>query len=379
MAPPTNAQLRNQVAQLKRAKAARTRNTTALIPRSVRPNTNALTGQAVHGICSVSNPFCDEARGSKWPDGTSARTIAFPRRFRIPVTVDAAGKAGVLLNPANAKSSVEIIGQAPGHAPDCFIGTTSGNNIIFQVTAANAIPYLPILSSDFDQSRVVSCGFSFTPTLSLMDAQGTANFIEIGTLTSEVGATIVVDPNNLNMPTYITNPLRTDKSMFILSRPSGPQSRLFKERDEAVAATITAAGGEIKHNDITSNDWSAIVLYVDGAPPSTQVGYIEVYQHLEVTINLGAPTANAWAPVLTPPPMLNMKYQQASQAITRHNGFIGNATTVDNSFVAKARSYVAGAIDLGADAIDATHAAFSIIRGDSVGARNASKRIMNVE
>lgn len=331
MAPPTKAQLQNQVKQLKAAKKARNQ------PKANQPrvaNSNAMLARLAHQACDVTNPFCVGSIRSKWPDGSSAYTIAMPRRKRIAVTTNSNGSVAVVLSPC------------AGGFCDYMVGTL--NNTTLQASfsipdkTADVRNYEPVLqdlgtvTTSYTQSRTVSCGFSFTPTASFTDAKGSYSFIESNSLILKSTGTFDFDASVLQRPTYYTVPLRNTDSTYIISRPSGASSREFHDIGFA-KVTSGSIDNATSTQSVNTQDWSAIYLIVQGGPTSQVVGFIDVYQNVEVTIKTSDVTM---APMLTPAPPMNNMLVKASQALSRTNVPVsGTVDKVDKTFLAKAYDF----------------------------------------
>lgn len=330
MAPPTKAQLQNQIKQLKAAKKK------AKPPPQPRAgNSNLALARLAHQACDVTNPFCVGSIRSKWPDGSSAYTIALPRRKRIAVTTNSNGSVAVVLSPS------------AGGFCDYMVGTLNNTTLIASFSipdkTADVANYNPVLqdlgatTTSYTQSRTVSCGFSFTPTASFTDAKGSVSFIESNSLTLKSTGTFNFDASVLQRPTYYTVPLRNTDSTYIISRPSGVSSREFHDIGYA-KVNAGSIDNATSTNSLDTQDWSAVYLIVQGGPVSQVVGFIDVYQNVEVTIKTSDTTM---APMLSPAPPMNNMLMKASQAMSRTNVPVtGTVDKVDKSFLAKAYDFL---------------------------------------
>lgn len=268
MAPPTNAQLRNQVAQLKRAKNQQ-RNA---------PRNRVINPRDAEAICSVTNPFCEVSRHSKWPDGSSLPTIPVPQRTRILVQTDSEGFATMLFTTGNVGYRVDgLIGKVvlddiynPGQ-PTAVFNPETGVDL-----GTTPIQYQPSLMWA-NEVRTVSCGFKFTPVLSLMEATGYATFCEVEDqeIADDPGKTrppYRYDIMSMQRTVIVSSPLRSDSSLYITARPEGTASRQFVTRKPTP---------EYAYNTLYHTNWSNILFSVSGAPTNRVIGYIDVYSNVE--------------------------------------------------------------------------------------------------
>lgn len=288
--------------------------------RSQRPLQPSQTGiHDAHQVCAITNPFCEESKGSKWPDGSAAYSVGVPFRKRIYLTTDANGRVAELFTSDYSAVAIR-----------CLVDT---NNVASFVTRDIVGPFP---SSDLTNVRLVSAGIKFTSTLAPMVASGSVTLIELpaddGTqgadpLTDIYGGS--VDLNDQNRSTYLTVPLRVDKNLYGILRPSGPESRIFNPADP------------VSDPNVTMYDWSSLMIAVSGAPASTTVGFVDVYYNFEFIFE--PLSASAIFQTRAAPDSSVMR--MISQKITRSgNGYLGTDASVDNGFISNALSWLGGAV-----------------------------------
>jgi hypothetical protein len=265
--------------------------------------------EMAHAICSVTNPFCPESRNSKWPDASANQTLSIPVRQRINLTTDAEGEVSKIFTsayPAGVLNGVTVAGVF-----DTNITTN----------------YSPVFD-DADSVRLVSGGIKVTPITSAMNSQGIINILELPPADDIFTEYALVDTTLKNFATYESLPLKSDKSIYSILRPSGPLAREFH---------IPQTTSDIV---ITTNDWSSVCVNVTGGAVSTVVAVVDIYMNFEVTVGV----TSSLGFITTRPPGLSNRIIQGSTAITLHTGtYKGSDDSVDQSFMSKAFGYLKSA------------------------------------
>lgn len=261
-----------------------------------------------HEVCAITNPFCPESKNSKWPDASSAQTLTIPVRQRVNLTTDAEGEV------TRVFTSAYPTGMATGT-------TASG---VFTMTALSS--YSPIFS-EADNYRLVSGGVKVTPITSAMNSQGIINIIELPSSDLIQSDYLSINTTLKNFATYESLPLKSEKSIYSVFRPSGPLAREF-----APLQTSTFAGA-----DVGTYDWSSICVNVTGGSPSETVAIVDIYLNYEVTVGvaseLGFLTSKA--------PGSSSLLTRASTALVLSSGtFKGSDSSVDESFLSRAFSFL---------------------------------------
>ena len=268
--------------------------------------------QFAQDICAATNPFCDESRGSKWPDASSAQTLSVPVRQRVNLTTDADGEVTKVFI---ANYSVGILNY----------GTVSGSATL----TGNATNYAPVFASA-DSVRLVSGGIKITPITSATNSQGIINVIELPSTEACQTEYFNVVTTTKNFPTYESLPLKSDKSIFSIMRPSGPQSREFFD----IYTDVTMA------TNLSTHDWSSICVNITGGAFSTVVAVVDIYMNFEVTVQ----TSSELGFLTTRAPGLDPRVLRASTAITLDTGtYVGSNYSVDQTIMAKAFGYLKSA------------------------------------
>lgn len=262
--------------------------------------------EMAHAICAVTNPFCPESRNSKWPDASANQTLSIPVRQRINLTTDAEGEVSKIFTssyPAGVLNGVTIAG-------------------VFDTNVAT--DYSPVFL-DADSIRLVSGGVKVTPITSAMNSQGIINVIELPPADDIFVEYALVDTTLKNYATYESLPLKSEKSIYSILRPSGPQAREFN-----VPQTTSST-------EISTHDWSSICVNVTGGAVSTVVAVVDIYMNFEVTVGV----TSSLGFITTKPHGLNNRVIQGSTAITLStNTYKGSDSSVDQSFMSSAFGYL---------------------------------------
>lgn len=271
------------------------------IGRSVQVGEHAL----VEEVCSITNPFCEASRGSKWPDESSGQTLAVPVRQRYYLTTDANGRGGILFNPTYA------LGVAQG--------TMANANAWTWTLATGNYPlstYAPVFP-ETEAYRVVSGGVKITAVTSQMTSSGIINVIELPPADNGADYGIIV-PTSRNYPSYDSLPMKSSDSLFAIFRPYGPTARQFHD-------FLASADSPLPPAAFSTNDWTGIWVGVEGATPSAAVLVVDVYLNFEILPITTATIGYLTSPTAYPNPMLT----RASTAITRY-GAIRRGTDESN-------------------------------------------------
>lgn len=279
----------------------------------------------VHEICAITNPFCDESKGSRWPDGSAGYSVPFPQRYRFYVSTDSTGRAAVLTT-VNPRRSMYTAATFTG--PNDVVDGWNGQNIDDAAFSAG----------NFSSVRVVSSGVKFVCTLAPMYASGSVTMIEVppNEEESNINAYLSFSLTQQNKPTYVTMPLRDNRALYGLHRPSGPDARSFGDLDYIVDP---GAVPPVEVASYSTFDWSSLIFYIKGAPANTTVGFVDVFLNLEYEV-IANSTLGTFA---RPAPVEDKVAMQGNQYLTRQlNMHVGDDATVDESFIGKASRFLSG-------------------------------------
>lgn len=110
--------------------------------------TKAVTNRFTHQVCGLTDPFCNDAIGSKFPDDSSTRTLPYTRRGRVTMNSDASGDLAYVFNPQYVYEPFTYASVRTGSAVTSW--ADSG--------AASVMP-------NVTKYRIVSCGFRLKSVL----------------------------------------------------------------------------------------------------------------------------------------------------------------------------------------------------------------------
>lgn len=245
-------------------------------PRPVGQHPPGFRNSLVPVVCSITDPFCPEAAGAKWPDGTIYKTVPYQNRFTISGTTGATGSAVVWLSP----------GLYYNYATNSPAAST--------VTWPNAFSIGGATPTGWQYGRIVSAGCKVMPTVSMTNSSGYFVCNEIteyaaGGASSTIGAMSDVQ--------IMTQPM--NQGEFVWISRAGPQGHVFR-----------APGGNTEFGT-SSGDRTALMIQLVGGPASTAAFTVEVIVNWEFTFS----AQDAMNPIATNSPPTNPTLQRASEAV----------------------------------------------------------------
>lgn len=261
-------------------------NTKSRIRNKSKGNHDASSGghkmALVHQICGITDPFCNHAKGAKYPDNSSSRTLPYPLRARGGLSTTAAGIGGFLWHPQYSFSPITY--------PSSYAGSVmSLNNFPIQTLVAGPSTY-----------RIVTSGFIVRNICAPLTASG---MVHIRWFANPSGAHYgSVDGLTYNCSNSIDIPLQDCKELVVITTRSPRMPQLFNEvvNDTGVVTTII------------DNGFCPITVYVDGCPATTSVLDIEYLINYELTF----PDSDGLSMLGTPPPPANALVTQAAAVVT---------------------------------------------------------------
>ncbi len=277
-------------------------------PKPSRIGTSMHSLQAA--VCSVTDPFCDHAKGGRWTDETNVPSLPYQVRAMLTVATDANGSACVAILPD-------------------LVGGWSTTNTITGTTAAFTGDFTPLDGTIVpSQYRLVSGGWKFISTVAPMYAQGEIAGIEFSGGHVDLTAVAI---NPFKVPARYSQPLADRKPVHYVYRPAGPDARKFQQY----------AAGPTPINAGTSNDWTWSICSIYGGPVSTTVGYIEMTFNFEFLFEENS----AYNSFLSKPPGSNPLISTASSHVqsSRPPFISGSTDAVSNKLALLANKALAGA------------------------------------
>lgn len=296
------------------------------------------------GVCSVTNPFCEEAVGAKWPDNSYTKSATFDvRAIPVTVTTNATGLAALLFTPTRDV--------------DYFLATCAGTTATYGAATGWTIATYPT-TADVVRWRLTSMGIRIRAVVNKMTAAGSVRI----RLFSPMGGTTLnaLDINSTMADEVADIPVSrlVENDIYVVSKPLGDLARLFVSQTQDTNSTTFVNPG-----------WQVIQVGVIGAAATTATLEISVYKHFEFIFADGN-DKNAFT---SKPPANSLAVREASAStIDKVGNFLeGTAQRVDAIYQSKALR-VAGAIATGIYT-GSPLAAIAYYKGSE------PKRLMNVD
>lgn len=267
----------------------------------------------IHGSCSITNPFCDEAIGARWPDNSYTKSNGWSATSCLRTIVSNATGSGCELYLPSPQ------GIAVGSVTAGVCNYTSS----YAVTSPSTPP------SGVARWRVTSWGVSVSaPYISPMNAAGLVSIRLISPLTgSPLGA---IDAVTQFADSKIDIPLAKliNTEQFVVPMPLGEMARLFVE------GSSFGGAGPVAVSSFVNPGWQCINVAVTGTTPSTACLLVKLYYNFEIIFNDGEAASN----FSMPPPHDSPILQKANSGLLERVGnFIeGSVSKVDALFSSKA-------------------------------------------
>lgn len=236
-------------------------------------------------LCSITDPFCDHARGAKWPDGNSFATVPFQNRAHIVMNT--------LANAGNVFYFTPI--AAPFNA---LPGVGFGAGVYTMGATFSSSTGLINLSSTFSGFRVVSGGLILR---NLMTVQTTSGYLIVSRLSIMPILGSTVSPGVMLNPQVTTYPIVPGMEVPVLFKPLGADSRNF-------VPFLTT-------NNVNLIDpaWDIIKVEIVGAVASgTAVIDVELFYNYEMQLNADSILASTFQKANP----MSLKMTQASNRLT---------------------------------------------------------------
>lgn len=266
----------------------------------------------VRDVCSVTNPFCPEAIGARWPDNSYTKSVGWSITDRqMSLGADAAGTAGVVF--AGDLGAAYTLGSFSGAT-----ATWSANWSQLTAMPSNSVRY-----------RLTSWGIKVSSNLSKFTAAG---MVRVRLFSPISGATLGTSSINSNMADFAMDiPLSRviEKDLFIVPAALGDNARFFRANE---SYTSTVANWQ-------NPGWQIVQIAAEGAPASVNVLNLSIFYNFELVFADGD-ASNAFA---QPPPKPQPGVIKAVAGIVPMigNAITGTAETVDRLYNTRVGQFVA--------------------------------------
>jgi hypothetical protein len=317
---------RNRKAKGKKKQQPSKRKQKASRPRRAKMGMNMAAGmQTAMGICSVTNPFCPEARGARWPDNSYTKSVGLSYQSSTTLSSDANGKL----------SSILMVGSSPLIAAGVVTGDAVAytNSVLFPgISAPSAVA----------RFRLTSYGVRIFCVGTKMNTQGQLRLRLFSPLFGNVLSATTM--SNTSADSMIDVPLSRliDQDMWVIPVPLGHIGRQFIPDVSPVQAGAIASW--------QNPGWQVLQVAVDGGQVSTAMVGITIYYNYEYVFD----DTSTMQLLAAPPPDNSLVVQQGSAGVlAKVGGFVeGSAKGLDNIVKSSAFKWLgaaAGAYFGGAD------------------------------
>jgi len=264
-------------------------------------------------VCSITDPFCNAAIGSKYPDSSSLKTLAWSSRQFVTITTDASGRGAV------------FFGVDPGYAVASVATWTGATMAVLTLNAPTAIAgWSNWAAVTGVQYRNVSYGVQARSILPMMTNQGSLGILAIPASSSAI-STIGIDMDATNYSANLRGSMNDSRGLVALSNSDGVNSKMFKYASSPGANSFNSVGNDI------------LVVYITGGPASTASVQVEIASHYELTFA----SNTVFNTIATPSAIENDTVQTGSNYVKRtvDQVMVGGAKEVERRVMGAAEVF----------------------------------------
>lgn len=251
---------------------------TSKVPKNGGP----MKGNLVEMICAVTDPFCQKAKGAKWPDGLSEGSL--PGQIRGHLSITTLGNGGYLVFCFPAVSTGYLPPQS--HGSGYLMATTYALAPGYNAIAAYAADY-----------RIVSAGIIIRNICPALTTGGYMILTRMATVPAV--STTIADGNVYGVETA-THALCAGMEIPVTFRPLGSSARAF----------TPIAGGAV----YPASGFDCVSIELVGCPASTAMIDIEFVYNVEFTLTAANVALQQFLPTAAPESPVMVKI--ANQAST---------------------------------------------------------------
>jgi hypothetical protein len=214
---------------------------------------SSINPKAVERFCSVTDPFCVEAVGSKSPYGSKSPTVSFQMRFLGAQATQAGGVTYTLIRG----SSSSLAGFASAPADTVFPASTDYN------LSLGSFP------SNIDEVRLISTGVRWWPIYPDTVAGGAITIVPVSDDTEIMDGETITKSVLMNSPGAFTVPIEAG-SYVLPFKQSGTTEAFLTPNASASSGTNWTDG---------------VMLILEGQVTSTYI-MLEIVANYEATIDV---------------------------------------------------------------------------------------------
>lgn len=261
-------------------------------------------------VCGLIDPFCDHARGAKYPDESSSRTLAFTAQWNQTLTTNATGYSSIIFSPRFTSDGS---------------GMTSTTTVVAGVaTSVNFAPASVALLSGASKYRVVSAGVRLRNISPLLTASGVVNIRSYSDPSCSALTSYTID--NCQAAQVRNVSVVDCKDVHLIAEHSSQLPQIF------YVPTTTSIAAD------TGSGFCPMTISINGGPASTATLYLEFIVHVEFVFDDSAPLALA----ATPAPVFNPIISTVTKKISSEsvNFFSKSLDLVSRSIRTRAYNYL---------------------------------------
>lgn len=255
--------------------------TRELVPvKAVKPK---IPESIVHNVCGLTDPFCEHARGTKYPDSSSVKTLPFTSHFRRTLVSDASGFANAAFLPQYSTNAYVTSFTAVGNS----------------VTAWNAFTASTPIAG-VNGYRIVSAGVKIRHIVSPLNSAG---MIYIRQFPSETAASLdVVDTTTYNCSSSLDVAVQDAKEVCCILQHTSQMPQVF----------YNVVGDNLSWANISMKGFTLLTIGISGAPASTPMLDLEFFVHYELAFDDNTALGQVATPSVSASPVLTA----AASAVT---------------------------------------------------------------
>lgn len=293
-----------------------------------------------HEICSFVNPFCPQAKGSKWPDGSCTRSTPLSFVGSLSLTTDTNG------NLSRVFISDRSLFTIPGTVNNANKAAAAGTPVNFPSS-----PTMPIDS----RYRITSVGYKISCIGTRMNTKGMLRVRLVSPMQATGFSGWLINTSYADQIKDLPLSRLIEKDLYVTCAASGTNARLFQDAGTNVTPATLA--------DIPALEWQSLVVSVDGGEVDTTCLQVEAYVHYEIVYPMGSLLYNYGTP---PHRASTSLIDNAINTASKVGGFIeGTAKLVDSV-------YNSSAVQLLLNAHPSS-------RGPNLAIQGTRRHIMNVD
>lgn len=228
------------------------------------PSRPRVTKDMVERVCSVLDPFCEAARGSKVMDGGHTRTIPYTFHYRQVLSTTASGAATSL--------------WLPGFGLNPNMGGTLSSGSIY--TFSGAIPTVTMLTNTGVGSvRMVSAGVIIKRISAPLYASGMLRIRAFGNTNGVSFASM--DLGTYSCTRSLDIPFQDCSELAVVLNKFNPM------KADALINPLDYLGSAGAVNDYTGTGFEQLSIFLEGGPASVSALDLEYFMHFEIVLDDG--------------------------------------------------------------------------------------------